>query len=445
MKPGDVHRTKPESAVLHPSGWVRLDDQWDVTALPLVDVEVDDAVVFARLTYADALRAARVHGAELIHPEHVELLHELARRGLAFEVPAYTGTPRAEKTYEHSLRHDAACLVELAGRNWSPTLGVPVANVGKHWVSGAPPGRSWLMGWHVPDVARYGSSRRGPGFVQGRPVLGSRGPHSDDHHDDGTTTMLVRRRGSQTHDGRGLVGQGVSAVESAARAAAAWLAGVLGVGGQREKQDLGSIEQKPARRTIRRGSTGRDVAAWQSIVGVDPDAAFGASTEAATRAWQDTHGLVADGVVGRRSWEAAGERFEAAVWRANDPRAPACVAALRDANAAWPTRKKASDGIMGDAAHQARPSDHNLGNAVDVTHDPASGCDAGVIVDLATRDPRVTYVIWDRRIWSRARADEGWRPYAGSNPHTKHVHISVRTDARDDASPWPWAPVSAGP
>lgn len=442
MKPGDVHRTKPESAVLHTSGWVRLDDQWDVTALPLVDVEVDDAVVFARLTYADALRAAKVHGAELIHPEHVELLHQLAQLGAAIEVPAYTGTPTAEKTFEHSLRHDAACLAALAemGGLAPSGLGEPVANIGKHWVHGAPAGRSWLMGWHVPDVARYGSSRRGPGFVQGRPAPGSRGPHDDQHHDDGTTTMLVRRRGPQKGDGTGALRQGVSAIESAARAAAAWLAGVLGGGGQREEQDLGSKDEKPGRRTIRRGDVGRDVAAWQSIVGVDPDAAFGASTEAATRAWQDTHGLVADGVVGRRSWEAAGERFEAAVWRANDPRAPACVAALRDANAAWPTRKKASDGIMGDARHQASKSDHNAGNAVDVSHDPASGCDAGKLAELAIHDPRVTYVIWDRRIYSRARSSEGWRPYSGANPHTKHVHISVRDDARDDASPWPWAP-----
>lgn len=245
MKPGDVHRTKSESAVLHHSGWVRLDDQWDVTALPLVDVEVDDAVVFARLTYADALRAAKVHGAELIHPEHVERLHELARRGAAFEVPAYTGTPRAEKTYEHSLRHDAACLAALAARGWDPSTPLPTANVGKHWVHGAPSGRSWLMGWHVPDVARYGSSRSGPGFVQGRPEPGSRGPHDDGHHDDGTTTMLVRRRrGAQTRASSSTLGSAVGAVESAARAAAVWLAGVLGGGGQQEEQDLGSKDEK---------------------------------------------------------------------------------------------------------------------------------------------------------------------------------------------------------
>jgi hypothetical protein len=37
----------------------------------------------------------------------------------------------------------------------------------------------------------------------------------------------------------------------------------------------------------------------------------------------------------------------------------------------------------------------------------------------------VMYVIWDRRIWSAARAGEGWRPYRGPHPHTDHVHVSL--------------------
>lgn len=36
----------------------------------------------------------------------------------------------------------------------------------------------------------------------------------------------------------------------------------------------------------------------------------------------------------------------------------------------------------------------------------------------------VNYVIWDRRIWSRAKSEQGWRPYSGSNPHIDHVHVS---------------------
>lgn len=248
--------------------------------------------------------------------------------------------------------------------------------------------------------------------------------------------MLVRRAALRTGDGSSWVGRLVGGAIGAAKAALSRLAAKA----SEVEQGMSSKNEKPARATIRRGSVGRDVAAWQSLLGLDPDATFGAATEAATMAWQTARGLVADGVVGRRSWEAAGERYAEPPRASGDPRAPACVAALRDATARWPSRSRVSDGIMGDARHQASKSDHNLGNAVDITHDPRSGCDGGVIADMAQRDPRTAYVIWDRRIWSRAREAEGWRPYSGSNPHTHHVHISVRADARDDSSPWPWAP-----
>jgi hypothetical protein len=123
--------------------------------------------------------------------------------------------------------------------------------------------------------------------------------------------------------------------------------------------------------------------------------------------------------------------------------APACRKALEDATRRWPRRNKASDGIMGDARHQARKSDHNLGNAVDITHDPRSGCDGAVVAALAITDPRITYVIYNRRIWSKSRAREGWRRYTGSNPHTGHVHISIKASSRNDVRSWPWADPNA--
>ena len=116
----------------------------------------------------------------------------------------------------------------------------------------------------------------------------------------------------------------------------------------------------------------------------------------------------------------------------------ACRKALADATARWPRRNRASDGIMGDARHQRRPSDHNLGNAVDITHDPSAGCSGGIIAALAIRDPRVTYVIWNRRIYNRSRAADGWRAYNGSNPHTHHCHISIRAGSRGDDRAWAW-------
>ncbi|HMU64815.1 MAG: hypothetical protein U1E82_07145 [Nitrosomonas sp.] len=125
--------------------------------------------------------------------------------------------------------------------------------------------------------------------------------------------------------------------------------------------------------------------------------------------------------------------------------AAACTQALRDATTRWGNRSRASDGIMGDARHRARRSDHNDGNAFDLTHDPANGVDCEVLSRLVIDDPRVTYVIWNRQIYSRSRAAEGWRKYTGANPHTHHMHVSIRVDARDDTSPWVWSPGQPDP
>jgi hypothetical protein len=37
----------------------------------------------------------------------------------------------------------------------------------------------------------------------------------------------------------------------------------------------------------------------------------------------------------------------------------------------------------------------------------------------------VMYVIWNKKIWGAYAANQGWRTYNGSNPHTDHVHISL--------------------
>lgn len=120
--------------------------------------------------------------------------------------------------------------------------------------------------------------------------------------------------------------------------------------------------------------------------------------------------------------------------------APLCKQALEDATRRWPNRRKDSDGIMGDARHQKGKSDHNLGNAFDVSHDPATGCDGAIIAAAAIVDPRVTYVIWNHHIWNRTHHDTHWRPYHGSNPHTHHCHVSINPQYRNDTQHWGWAP-----
>ena len=115
-------------------------------------------------------------------------------------------------------------------------------------------------------------------------------------------------------------------------------------------------------------------------------------------------------------------------------------------NEAFPNRKKDSDGTIGDARHQAEStSDHNpwvdggIVTAMDITHDPAHGLDSYVMADQlkSSGDGRIKYVISNSRIWNPSISPD-WRHYRGSNPHNKHVHISVKSDhARyDDETKW---------
>ncbi len=109
-------------------------------------------------------------------------------------------------------------------------------------------------------------------------------------------------------------------------------------------------------------------------------------------------------------------------------------------NAAYPNRNKASDGTIGDAAHQKVTSEHNPNSAgvvtaMDITHDPANGVDGQRLADQLMHDPRTWYVIWNRNI---AYEPGNWLPYRGTNPHDKHVHISVKQNKAnyDNAIKW---------
>ena len=53
---------------------------------------------------------------------------------------------------------------------------------------------------------------------------------------------------------------------------------------------------------IKKGSKGNAVKVWQIIIGVTADGNFGSGTEIATKTWQKKHGLAADGIVGKVSW-----------------------------------------------------------------------------------------------------------------------------------------------
>ena len=119
---------------------------------------------------------------------------------------------------------------------------------------------------------------------------------------------------------------------------------------------------------------------------------------------------------------------------------PAAIAVLRQATALQPKRKKLSDGLLPSAAHlKASPnSDHNTGLAVDLTHDPANGIDCAEIFQKLKEDKRVSYLIFQGRIWSKEKSKLGDRRYTGSNSHNKHLHISIVASGATDTSPWFW-------
>lgn len=135
-------------------------------------------------------------------------------------------------------------------------------------------------------------------------------------------------------------------------------------------------------------------------------------------------------------------------------RAMGSLLVLRDqANLLAPNRSKASDGLVGDEAHQSTNSDHNphyvpgvgteIVTALDLTHDPAHGFDSYWFAEILrrNRDKRIKYVISNHRIFSSyasgSRPAWTWGSYNGIDPHTNHVHISV-LDAviSDTRTPW---------
>lgn len=125
------------------------------------------------------------------------------------------------------------------------------------------------------------------------------------------------------------------------------------------------------------------------------------------------------------------------------------LATLRSqVDAAYPGRKKQSDGTIGDAAHAKTKSDHNpnaagVVRALDLTHDPQGGFDSYAFAERlrGARDPRLKYVISNGRIFTSG--DWRWRGYRGANKHDKHVHISVADDPKLYDGQAAWAGVVA--
>lgn len=119
--------------------------------------------------------------------------------------------------------------------------------------------------------------------------------------------------------------------------------------------------------------------------------------------------------------------------------APALARARAAITNKWPNRDRTSDGWIGNAAHQATISDHNpdsqgVVHAIDVDRD---GIHIPTVIASFVLHPITNYVIFNRRILD---TDNHYKPhvYTGTNPHTRHLHASIRYGIGPENSQAAW-------
>ena len=139
-----------------------------------------------------------------------------------------------------------------------------------------------------------------------------------------------------------------------------------------------------------------------------------------------------------------------------------CLATLRaEFNTLNPNRDKASDGSIGDLAHQDSPSDHNPDETGETPYEDDDSTNEVHAVDIDKTGPwlpirpfdvsveiirkrhqtgddnRLQNIIWNGRIASRTWGWQ-WRKYTGPNQHTQHAHFSARYSAAQERDTRPW-------
>ncbi len=225
-------------------------------------------------------------------------MSDLVRQQAAVVIAPATQTPNAAMANtSRMVLHSKTVDQRVAGQ------GGLVANAGKDWVLTnkliSQPGRAANYGWHV-------ASSSYPGTLPGLFVLQPLGLAHNRYHVDYSQTVRVVSKGCRVDGVERLL---VDVLSDPALAPLVCHEGVLQV--FRQPGVPTDVPPPPVpgaiKRVLKRGLYGADVALWQSAIGVAPaDGIFGPMTEAATKAWQSAHGLVADGIVGPLTRAAAG-------------------------------------------------------------------------------------------------------------------------------------------
>lgn len=188
-------RSRPCDIVLHPHNrWVDLDDEWEITSLPLYD---ERELLTAAVGRGPAIEWLHAHGMEIPTADDMRALHKVS-----FWVPPQTlpdvamlirdGVPKPWQDEdgndtpwmaryrsanmmgkEWAAIHDYRVWVELAKRGWDGEQSV--ANFGKQWV------KEGIFGWRNEDGT----------FIQGVSHFHDGDPTYDDY---GTTVFAKRRK-----------------------------------------------------------------------------------------------------------------------------------------------------------------------------------------------------------------------------------------------------------
>lgn len=194
-----VFRSRPSDCVIHPcSSWVELDDEWEITSLPIYDAH---ECITAAMGRGPAIAWCEARGYELPTADDMRRLHKLSHYVAPVTLPTTAmlmrdGVPRPWFNADgsdtpHMARyrasnmmgiewarlHDYEVWMRLAASRWDGVA--PVANFGKQWV------KEGVFGWRLPNGT----------FIQDVSKFHDSNPDYDDY---GTDNFAKRRKVRRT-------------------------------------------------------------------------------------------------------------------------------------------------------------------------------------------------------------------------------------------------------